>query len=375
MRKLHGILLCSLSKNRIWGYQEILAEALVVVWITTQISVKFGTSFFPQWQTGRSASDYPTSLDTVLELFGYKVRGCALNGMLAPWRNVPPYSDVPDTDIVTSPLRANLGYAGAVVTVCVTIMLSLSVAGSLIVNRHWRLPKSTHAHMRGCDRITVLLDYHLHCMNADLDKSYEEIPVKSCLAVFGLELLSVVTMFCALVLWIIGCVLPIIFVLAVISIVVVAELGAEAEYPCWVGFVCLLSLHCTGRLWGLWISEGYFSWMRKKFRRPLGVDDPADASRSEEFAEPDAAIPTAADEQERDAHYDSPPALGWTMVIGSLTVLYFVGNLALKLPGLISYSTEIFTSPLLTVQNAALTTKRSWTPEAPCIRTGSSLKF
>ncbi|XP_055357198.1 uncharacterized protein LOC129602229 [Paramacrobiotus metropolitanus] len=250
--------------------------------------------------------------------------------MLAHWKEVPIesvlYSALTGSNIVISSTRANLGYTGAVFTVCSTIMLSLSIAGSLFVNRHWRLPKFTQRHLPGCGRVTAFrFDFNLDD-DADPAKHNQEISLRSWCSVLGLLLLGVVTTICATVLWIIFCVLPVILLLAISLIVVVAEVGAEAGYPCWVGFACLLSLHCTGRIWGLWINDGYSDWMHKKIRMICGVSSLADSSESSDPAKSSTTSPVS-QELKQDAHYESPPALPCMFVSGSLTVLYYAWEL------------------------------------------------
>ncbi|XP_055349513.1 uncharacterized protein LOC129596300 isoform X2 [Paramacrobiotus metropolitanus] len=275
--------------------------------------------------------------------------------MLAHWNGSParnsPSPEVTDILKQISPLRANLGYAGAVITVCATIMLSLSIAGSLIVNRHWRPPKRTSSptHLRGCGRITAFLLYHLHS-NTGPDKTKEKIPVNSCCSILSLDLLGLVTLICTPVLCIIFCTLPAIILLAISLLVVVAEFGAEAAYPCWVGFVCLMSLHCTGRLWGLWISDGYTAWMCRKIRRSSAVRGPIDSSEPEYFTEPTDSAALLASEKEdlddddvpdnddddsdsdNDDNDNFPPARCAMVVSGTLTVLYYALELSVNFP-------------------------------------------
>ncbi|XP_055349544.1 uncharacterized protein LOC129596328 [Paramacrobiotus metropolitanus] len=60
-----------LDRDRVWAYQEIMAEALIVMWFSLHITLKFGTRFFPEWRNTRVDPEVQTDLDNLLARLGY----------------------------------------------------------------------------------------------------------------------------------------------------------------------------------------------------------------------------------------------------------------------------------------------------------------
>ncbi|XP_055335050.1 uncharacterized protein LOC129586075 [Paramacrobiotus metropolitanus] len=259
-----------LDRNRVWAYQEIMAEALVVLWFALHIAVKFGTRFFPEWSNTRVDPDFRTGLDIVLRWFGYKMNGCAWDHVVAPWmaRSIYTFngSDIVPTT-AASDIRGHLGYAGTLAIVCATSLLTISVGCCLFANRHWKYPLWTQ-HFHRCEHIRAFI---VRKVRSDSWKCHK---LTTALLTVGLMVfsgfcaaLTCVCFFIWLALW----ALPVVLMCGAAVGLTIHAVGSEAVLPCCVLSVCILCVHCTGRIWGLWMKETYFSRINNTFRRMCGA--------------------------------------------------------------------------------------------------------
>ncbi|XP_055349542.1 uncharacterized protein LOC129596327 [Paramacrobiotus metropolitanus] len=251
----------TLNRDHGWAYQEIIAEAMIVLWFALQIALKFGTRFFPEWQNTRLDPDYKTGLGSLLGNLGYKMNGCTWDGIVSAW--LPPKADaVTDNESTAIPaanqLRGRLGYFAVIITICAAVLLSVSVGCSLFVNRDWRYRPWTQ-HLHWCGRHPILtwlrrLPTWLKCIG------------------FGVYFVVVFirTVICLLV-WLVLWVLPVVLMGGATTAVAIETFGLEAVFPCCGLLVSILSIYCTGRMWGLWMEETYFSWINNKLRRMCGT--------------------------------------------------------------------------------------------------------
>ncbi|XP_055349530.1 uncharacterized protein LOC129596316 [Paramacrobiotus metropolitanus] len=256
-----------LSRDHLWVYQEIITEALVVLWFALQIAFKLGTRFFPEWRNTRVDPDAQTDFDDLLAKLGYPMSGCMWDDLVFTWMPLG-LDTVGDSAVVPFPVdgehRRRLGYVAVIAIVCTTAILTASVGCSLIVNRNWKYPKWTQ-HIFRCQRISTLFTGSLF----ELPTWFSSI----CLGVaLGVGLL--VFPLAWLLLW----ALPVVLVSGAAAWLVIYTIGPATVFPCSVLCVCVLCIYCTGRIWGFWMNETYFGWINKKLRRMCGMTLVVDAS-------------------------------------------------------------------------------------------------
>ncbi|XP_055349498.1 uncharacterized protein LOC129596287 [Paramacrobiotus metropolitanus] len=257
-----------LNKDREWAYQEIITEAVVVLWFAAQLSVKFGSRIFAEWQTSRTDPAISTQLDRFLGWIGLEMTGCVWNDVVSFWKAPDEIAVIQSVaTLFTSPTVGTMGYVGAFVTVCTTAILTISVAGSLYVYRNWRYPRFRQ-HLRSCNKITRLFGYGKDD-NGDytVGLAYETV---SC----GLLVIAAtgVQLCCAAVVWFLLCALPVVLVTGAVMAVVINIYGLIALFPCCVISVCFLAVYCSGRIYGLWMQETYFMRIHRKIKKTFGVD-------------------------------------------------------------------------------------------------------
>ncbi|XP_055349502.1 uncharacterized protein LOC129596290 [Paramacrobiotus metropolitanus] len=254
MGKYHQTVGDVLNRDHAWANQEIITEAVVLFWLALQIALKFGTRFFPEWQNTRLDPDYQTGLDKLLARLGHPVDGCMWDGIVSAWK--PSRADTVTGNQSTlipaaDERRGRLGYVAVFVTVCATVLLSVSVGCSLLVNRNWRYPPGTQ-HVRWCKRSSI-------------GTSLLQIPTLLRAAVTWVYMVVAFSsaFVCSLV-WLVLWVLPVFLVAGAAAAVAMKIFGQDAVFPCCVLLVSTLSIHCTGRIWGLWMKDAYFTWIKNR---------------------------------------------------------------------------------------------------------------
>ncbi|XP_055349509.1 uncharacterized protein LOC129596298 [Paramacrobiotus metropolitanus] len=258
-------------QNRDWAHQEIITEALVVLFIACQVSVKFGNRVFPEWGNSRVDPDAKSRLDWLLENFGYEMDGCIWDSIMAPWTSPKGLIilDTPSTSSSPNQLKAIFAYVATFATVCVTAILGMSLGCSLFINRRWQAPTWQY-HLRCCGHITAFF-----CYNKNSRGYFENIvePQASRWLFVGLHLVLLAANFmCFIWVWLVLCALPVVSIAALVFFAVAQIVGEGAVFPCCVILVILLALHCTGRIWGLWMTGCYLAWVNKKIRRYCGME-------------------------------------------------------------------------------------------------------
>ncbi|XP_055349507.1 uncharacterized protein LOC129596296 [Paramacrobiotus metropolitanus] len=265
MRKYRRTLRQRLDNNRKWAYQEIMVEALVVLWIACEISAKLGTRIYPQWRTTRvDPSRMSETGKNLLRLVNGE-NGCVWDSMVSTWKQSAPITTASDetTGVVTSTTRAVVGYVATFAAICTTAILGVSVGLSLFVNRHWRFPRFTQ-HLPCCQRITAFFGYDKNRQDYWADYKDPNVP-RIVFLLLHLVLLGA-NFACFVWVWLAVCALPVVSVSRMLVLVTINNLGEEATFPCWVLFVCVLSVHCTGRIWGVWMPECYSTRIRNETR-------------------------------------------------------------------------------------------------------------
>ncbi|XP_055349525.1 uncharacterized protein LOC129596310 isoform X2 [Paramacrobiotus metropolitanus] len=257
---------CSLYRDAVWAYQEILMEAMVVLWLGCHLSLKFGTRFFPDWKDTRVDPDKRTDLDRLLHLLGgYEMNGCVWDDIVSTWKpffEIPVSQDTPSVAVSTG--RATFAICGTMTLVGVTCILALSLLASLAVNMFWRHP-AWKQHLPYCQRITAFFGYDpytLHPMDGCIDPHMSLIQ-------FWLRniILIIIDVVCFVWVWLVFCALPMVAVAGTVVAVMGNIVGQAAVFPCCIVGVCLLTLHCTGRIWGFWMPGTYMAYIRKICRR------------------------------------------------------------------------------------------------------------
>ncbi|XP_055350292.1 uncharacterized protein LOC129596912 [Paramacrobiotus metropolitanus] len=257
-----------LNRDLNWAYHEIITEALCVLWIGCQLSLKFGTRFFPEWEITRIDPDRYTDLDRLLWLLlGQNITGCVWDDVVSPWKPTIPQT-VTNT-AASSTARANAGYFGTLAMIIATVLLGVSVICSAWVNRHWRIPRWTQ-HLRNCRRITTWFGYSTTCKGEDWD--FQEDPNVAEWRKYVLNTflfyagLSVFVGF-----WLVFCVLPVVIIAGWTISFIGRHCGEETVFPTTVVCFSLLAVHCTGRIWGLWMNRTYLMQMHEMIRNVTGI--------------------------------------------------------------------------------------------------------
>ncbi|XP_055349521.1 uncharacterized protein LOC129596307 [Paramacrobiotus metropolitanus] len=296
-----------LNRDHKWAYQEIIAESIVVLWFALQIALKFGTRFFPEWQNTRLDPDYKTGLDSILAELGYPVDGCIWDEIVSSW--IPTTADtVADSESTPDPAaddhRGRLGYVAVFITVCAAVLLSVSVGCSLLVNRNWRY-SPWKKHCRWVNHIPFATWSH-------------QLPTWVSFIERFLYLLVVlfIASVCALV-WLVLRVLPVVLMGGTAAALAIKTCGLKAVFPCCVLLMNIFCIYCTGRIWGLWMKETYFSWISNKLRRMRGTALVKDSVAVEE-------APLAA------AEITSPPTTPKKTILGILFYRYWATLLKLS---------------------------------------------
>ncbi|XP_055357200.1 uncharacterized protein LOC129602231 [Paramacrobiotus metropolitanus] len=264
MRKYRKTFRQCLDKNRAWAYQEIIVEALVILWFSCHISVKLGTRIYPEWKATRLDPSRLTTSDNVLLSVLNGQNGCFWDSMVASWKPTPPVIATGNENVaVTNNTgRAVVGYVATFAAVCTTAIVGVSVGLSLFVNRRWNFPQFKQ-HLPYCQRITAFFRYDKNRQYYWAD--YKDPNASRIIFVLLHLVLAVVNTLCFVWVWCIVCALPVVTAASILVAVVIRFAGEDAVFPCSVLFICLLGVHCTGRIWGVWMTECYSTWLRKKF--------------------------------------------------------------------------------------------------------------
>ncbi|XP_055350291.1 uncharacterized protein LOC129596911 [Paramacrobiotus metropolitanus] len=273
-----------LNRDLNWAYHEIITEALCVLWIGCQLSLKFGSRFFSEWELTRIDPDKYTDLDRLLWLLlGQNLTGCAWDDVVSHWKPSLPQT-VTNTATV-NPSRANAGYIGAFAMVVITVLLGVSVLCSACVNRHWRIPRWTQ-HLRNCRRFTTWCGFRTTCNGEDW--GFE---VDANQSIWGSTMFSVLVFYAGIFvfsgLWLVFCALPVVIVAGLTVACIGLHCSEEAVFPASVVVFCLLAVHCTGRIWGLWMNGTYLMQFHEMIRNVTGVRlifQPFTAIQSQEAA-------------------------------------------------------------------------------------------
>ncbi|XP_055351883.1 uncharacterized protein LOC129598143 [Paramacrobiotus metropolitanus] len=256
-----------LNRDQTWAYHEIITEALFVLWTGCHLSLKFGTRFFPEWETTRIDPDSYTSLDLLLwQLLGQDITGCMWDDVVSPWK--PSTPQTPSNAVMTSTWRGTAGYVGAVAVVVLTVLLGVSVLCSAWVNRHWRFSRWTQ-HFRHCRRITTWFGYNTTFNGDESDWPAYGATGWRFWALWCLLSLTGMTVFAGL--WLVCCALPVVIAAGLTVAWIGRHVGEEAVFPATVVCFGLLAVHCTGRIWGFGMNETYFTQLHEKIRNATGI--------------------------------------------------------------------------------------------------------
>ncbi|XP_055345080.1 uncharacterized protein LOC129592948 [Paramacrobiotus metropolitanus] len=254
-----------LNKRSAWVYQEMLMEAVIVLWFSSQIAMKMGSRFLPEWQDSRVNRNAVTDLDQLIHFFGYNVSGCLWDRIAAPWNN-PRMSKLLD-DCAISPAmetEATFGYTGTFLTLAMTYIVAASIVCSAFINRHWSLP-STQQHFSCCKKISMFFGF-----GVSTDDYMAECFYCSASWIIDSIFLWVSSLFLG-VLWLVIVVLPVVIMAGCVVTAIIVLCGEVAVFPCCITTSCVLSVHCTGRLWGFWMNETYLSYIIRTLRDTCGV--------------------------------------------------------------------------------------------------------
>ncbi|XP_055349533.1 uncharacterized protein LOC129596319 [Paramacrobiotus metropolitanus] len=255
-----------------WAYQEILMEAIVVLWFAIQISFKFGLRVLPDWQTSRVDPSVHAGLDWLLDLIGIKMSGCAWDDIVAIWMET---SALNAAGSHTTSIGLNsthspyslFAYAGAIATVCATALLGVSVAVCLLFNLHWKPPPNPKHDVipfwHGSLNYLSLLGY-AKWLQPHASTCWPSIWRAQFMLVLLVMLMGWIVSIGILLLWTVAYVLVVVSAMGVVAAVSIGVMGVQAVYPCCVFLTCFLALHCTGRIWGLWMDQTYSDWLCRK---------------------------------------------------------------------------------------------------------------
>ncbi|XP_055348518.1 uncharacterized protein LOC129595507 [Paramacrobiotus metropolitanus] len=263
----------ALKRTLTWAYHDILLEALVVFWIGCHISLKFGTRFFPEWEVTRVDPDSYTELDSLLWLMlGREMNGCTWDDIVLAWKPGSASTVIdPAATYITRPTQVNFGYYSAIATVISTAVLGVSVTLSILVNRHWGMPRIRWTeHIRNCGRITSFMGYNVH-FDGECNP-WKDPATPMWIFVIKQVVVAVCAAVCFPALWIFLCVLPLIEVAGLTVLIFGRICGHDAVFPTCVVVFCLLAAHCTGRVWGVWMQDSYFTRLREYIRRLTGLE-------------------------------------------------------------------------------------------------------
>ncbi|XP_055351882.1 uncharacterized protein LOC129598142 [Paramacrobiotus metropolitanus] len=259
-----------LNRDQTWAYHEIIAEALFVLWTGCHLSLKFGTRFFPEWETTRIDPDSYTSLDRLLWLLlRQNITGCVWDDVVSHWKPV-------------STGRGIVGYTGAISVLGMTLFLGVSFLCSAWVNRDWHIPRWTQ-HLRHCRRITTWFGYR-----TTYDGDEWDVPTEGGWRFWTLWfLVSLASMTVFVGLWLVFCALPVVIVAGLTVAWIGRHVGEEVVFPATVVCFGLLVVHCTGRIWGFGMKKTYFTQWHEMIRYATGrrlLVQPFAADRENEIA-------------------------------------------------------------------------------------------
>ncbi|XP_055345055.1 uncharacterized protein LOC129592925 [Paramacrobiotus metropolitanus] len=115
------------------AYEDILVQAVLVLWLAVPISMKLGCRLFPEWQSSGLDPNSVTDIDPVLEIFGFNTDDCIWDRMVQPWTQSVHLAYGSHSPAGS---RRTVGYLAAYMLWCCTIILGVSLVGGLLVNRH-----------------------------------------------------------------------------------------------------------------------------------------------------------------------------------------------------------------------------------------------
>ncbi|XP_055330525.1 uncharacterized protein LOC129582919 [Paramacrobiotus metropolitanus] len=150
-----------------------------------------------------------------------------------------------------------LGYLATCATIILTAILSISFFYLVAANRHWAYPKSE--------------DHLPHCRGLAVFARYVRVVAKIRLPVYlmttlyvAIGMVSVVACYGG---WIILNVLPMVILGWLSLTLTIAVFGPTAVFPACILFASILTVYCTGRIWGLWMNDTYLAVLKKGCRK------------------------------------------------------------------------------------------------------------
>ncbi|XP_055349508.1 uncharacterized protein LOC129596297 [Paramacrobiotus metropolitanus] len=319
MGKVRNTIGYFLDRNWAWAYQEIIAEALVVLWFSLHITLKLGTRVFPEWRNTRIDPDSQTDFDKLLRRFGWKTNGCAWDEIASEWMvSSRKSTNQSDTLPFTAPsgidIRGHVGYVGTIAAVCATVLLSISVGCYLFANRNWRYPVWTQ-HIHKCEQIRAFI---VRRMSRDSLKKSKLVKGLFIIGFLAYLVIGTILIFACFFLWLALWALPVILMAVTAVWLIVQAVGREAVVPCCVLSICLLSIYCTGRIWGWWMKDTYFSCINNTFRRIFALGLVLEASAVKRVPLPAAYIENQAKtpkEQKEERKVLNMPTLNFKLCV------------------------------------------------------------
>ncbi|XP_055345077.1 uncharacterized protein LOC129592942 [Paramacrobiotus metropolitanus] len=300
-------------------YQEIALEAILVLWLALQISMKLGSRLFPEWQTRCDCPDTASEIDWLLKKFGYNINHGIWGLVVQPWKVFSGSTNCTDQSATAVPWFT--GYRGAYVMWICTIVLGISLLASLFVNRHWT-PPLRFQHPRTC----FVLTGRILAYNVEYRRDFFHLwgcRLKRIMIYCAFFELNVYWMFMRLLL--VGVTaLPVMVVATVL--LRLATHGDVVVFPCCVGILCALMVYSTGRLWRLWMKNSYATWIRSALWNRWNATKSPCKKSNDDLPEPPKNRPAA------EANGSRPPRkdlflASVTLILGWLIVMFHVWQL------------------------------------------------
>ncbi|XP_055345085.1 uncharacterized protein LOC129592951 [Paramacrobiotus metropolitanus] len=309
MSKYRAIFQSFLKRDLSWAYQEIVAEASVVLWVTCQLCVTLATRILPSWRPTRSASWDATYFDGVLSFLGYGLDGCFWHRVAFHWRE--PVEGTQNSRFSS----IFFGHIGISLSLGITATFFLWFAGYLFANRHWRLPQYTSHHLPLCHSLSRYFGQAYndspYVINAESESEAGgdpqntadavQIPISTAsssalqadqrlaystindipyrwrgalkIGFLGGVIMPLTCL--SIFLWGTFLTIPLVWLAEFVTRIIVLYYGEAAIFPCCVFIITALSIYCWGRMWGLWMRESYLWALWNKIRLLCGWRPPA----------------------------------------------------------------------------------------------------
>ncbi|XP_055345058.1 uncharacterized protein LOC129592927 [Paramacrobiotus metropolitanus] len=250
-------------------YHETMLEAVLVVWLSIEMSEKFDARFYPEMRVTRVDVNALTGVDSLLNSVGLTNDYCVWDCIMDPWLladgariSKPRFSHRANPTENQFPVgsRKLFGRFGLVVLYVSMQFSRIHLIGSLIANRHGRSPQ-WNGHLSVCHQLTHILTFgHTEFFASNSWRRFVKNAISLCLTCSGFVVLSLVKM--------VGqSFLVTAFIGLNTGIYIYASFQSIGDMTLYVSLLfvlIILNIYCGRRIAERWMVDSYWTYFKER---------------------------------------------------------------------------------------------------------------